>query len=132
MANFNNSNGGTANFPVGDGLEGVNSREGKQPSNISTEEQKVIEQRRAVLRTILEPSAIERLNRIALVKPDRAIQVEDYILRTARSSGFSQQRKLQESELVNILSMINESSEQKSKITIYRRELFDEDDGIDF
>ncbi|KAH8738927.1 double-stranded DNA-binding domain [Cryptosporidium ryanae] len=131
MTNFNNSNGSNVKFPVGVGCEGVNIEEGKQSSNINVDEQKIIEQRRAVLRTILEPAAIERLNRIALVKPDRVIQIEDYILRTARSSGFSQNRKLQENELVNILSRINESNEKKSKITIYRRGLFEDDDEMD-
>ena len=130
MANFNKCDGNIKDFSVGGNYK-VISEEGKQ-SNIDIEEQKVVEQRRTALRAILEPAAVERLNRIALVKPDKVIQIEDYILRTARTYGFSQHRKLHEEELISMLSRINESCERDSKITIYRRGVFDEDDEVDF
>ncbi|KAH8584138.1 programmed cell death 5 [Cryptosporidium sp. chipmunk genotype I] len=103
----------------------------KQEFSQRAEDQKKIieEQRRGALRAILENSAIERLNRIALVKPDKVLQIEDYILRTARNHGYSPFRKMQENELVNMISMMNETTEKSSsKIKIYRRGIFDDDD----
>ncbi|OII72048.1 double-stranded DNA-binding related protein [Cryptosporidium ubiquitum] len=99
--------------------------------NQKVESQKRIveEQRRGALRAILENNAIERLNRIALVKPEKVVQIEDYILRTARNQGFSPYRKMQEKELVDMISIMNEITEKNnSKIKIYRKGVFDDED----
>ncbi|KAL3128684.1 putative double-stranded DNA-binding [Cryptosporidium hominis] len=102
-----------------------------QEFNQKVDDQKRIidDQKRGALRAILENSSIERLNRIALVKPDKVSQIEDYILRTARNHGYSPYRKIQESELINMISMMNETTEKSSsRIKICRKGVFDDDD----
>lgn len=120
----------SSEFKVGeDGYSNINPIYAKQEINQAEDQKRIEEQRRSALRSILENNAIERLNRIALVKPDKVVQIEDYILRTARSHGFSPYRKMQEDELISMISMMNDKTESSnSKIKIYRRGIFDEDD----
>ncbi|KAJ1610189.1 putative double-stranded DNA-binding domain-containing protein [Cryptosporidium canis] len=101
----------------------------KQEISQNEDQKRIEEQRRGALRAILENSAAERLSRIALVKPDKVVQIEDYILRTARSHGFSPYRKIQEDELISMISMMNDKLENtSSKIKICRRGIFDDDE----
>ncbi|KAL7068069.1 double-stranded DNA-binding domain-containing protein [Cryptosporidium serpentis] len=65
------------------------------------------EQRRTALRALLESSAIERLQRVALVKPEKAQLIEEHILRSAHISGFSPVNRMSEDELINILSRVS-------------------------
>ncbi|KAK9826281.1 hypothetical protein WJX74_005659 [Apatococcus lobatus] len=48
------------------------------------------EQRRMMLAALLQPAARERLNRIALVKPDKARGIEDTLLRMAQRGQISE------------------------------------------
>lgn len=45
----------------------------------------MMEQRRAMLSSLLQPDARERLSRVAIVRPDNARAVEDHIINAARS-----------------------------------------------
>ncbi|KAK9172960.1 Double-stranded DNA-binding domain protein [Cryptosporidium meleagridis] len=113
------------------GINNVGLTEANQEFKQKVDDQKRImeDQKRGALRAILENSSIERLNRIALVKPDKVLQIEDYILRTARNHGYSPYRKIQESELVEMISMMNETTEKNSsRIKICRKGVFDDDD----
>ncbi|KAJ1610251.1 putative double-stranded DNA-binding domain-containing protein [Cryptosporidium canis] len=110
-------------------LGGINPIYAKQEISQNEDQKRIEEQRRGALRAILENSAAERLSRIALVKPDKVVQIEDYILRTARSHGFSPYRKIQEDELISMISMMNDKLENtSSKIKICRRGIFDDDE----
>eukprot|EP01068_Selenidium_serpulae_P017086 Selendium_serpulae@DN6346_c0_g1_i6.p1 len=95
------------------------------------EEQKkdMEERRRAMLRTICEPSALERLNRVSMVKPEKARAVENHLLQSAQSGRLVE--KIDEHRVKAILEQL--SAEQPSRgpsVTINRRH-FDSDDDDD-
>ncbi|KAK6202952.1 putative programmed cell death protein [Scheffersomyces amazonensis] len=90
----------------------------------------------SALAQILEPSARERLSRVRIVRPERAQQVEQYILQLYRNGAIN--RKLTEQDIVQILDGLSRDSNQKqsSKI-IFDRKPTDldndlEDDDDDF
>ncbi|AET41093.1 Sdd2p Ecym_7249 [Eremothecium cymbalariae DBVPG len=70
----------------------------------------------------LEPQALERLSRVALVKPDRAQAVENYLMQmVARGVVRS---KISEQQIVGILNGIarDEQKRKETKIIFNRRE----------
>jgi programmed cell death protein 5 len=60
--------------------------------------------KRAILRTILEPEARERLSRIKLAHPDIAEQIENQLIALAQSGRIEQ--KITDKMLVEILKKI--------------------------
>ena len=62
------------------------------------------------------------VNRIALVKPEKARQVEDALLRAAQMRQLG--GRVSEEQLIGMLEQYNEKSEQKSKITVLYISLF--------
>ena len=85
------------------------------------EKQIAAEERRAgMLATILDGQARERLGRIRVVKPDKAMQVENMILQMAQSGKVN--GRISDQALADMLESISgQSANQKSKITIARR-----------
>ncbi|KAJ8907351.1 hypothetical protein NDN08_007465 [Rhodosorus marinus] len=84
------------------------------------------EQRRIFLKQILTPQAAERLANIALVKPDKARQLENYLLSAAQTGRLGGQ--VSEEQLKSMLSQFTEA-ERKPKVTVSRRRTnFDDDD----
>ena len=68
------------------------------------------------------------VSRIAIVKPEKARSVEDYLIQAARSGRLGGAR-VTEGDLVNLLEKVQEQqSNTKSKITYQRRSAFDSDD----
>ncbi|OII77676.1 double-stranded DNA-binding domain-containing protein [Cryptosporidium andersoni] len=110
----------------------IRTRDDETSTNEQKEEyrRQLEEQRRTALRALLEPSAIERLQRVALVKPEKAQLIEEHILKSAHMSGFSPANRISEDELINILSRMSNSSNSISKVTIHRREFFDDDEDF--
>lgn len=84
------------------------------------------EQRRTMLHAVMAPDARERLARIALVKPDKARNVENMILAAAQRGAL--QSKVTEDQLVGMLEQISEREAKATKITIQRRRPTFEDD----
>lgn len=85
------------------------------------------EQRRSVVRSVLEPEALERLNRIGLVKPEKQQRLEELILANVQRGGIRQ--KIDEGTFVNLLHQI-EKAETSSTIQ-FKRRAFDDDSDID-
>ncbi|ORY73247.1 PDCD5-related protein [Leucosporidium creatinivorum] len=94
------------------------------------------EQRRTIMSQILSPEARERLNRIALVRPERARGVEDLLARMAQ--GGQLRGRVSEDQLIGVLDQI-EAGEKKQrgggqaeasggKIIFNRRKDFDDSD----
>ncbi|EGW33984.1 uncharacterized protein SPAPADRAFT_59393 [Spathaspora passalidarum NRRL Y-27907] len=85
-----------------------------------------------ILARVLDTHARERLNRVKMVRPDRAQAVEQYILKLYSMGQL--QRKLGEDEVVEILDGISRDSSQKAqtKITYNRKHVDDDDDDDDF
>lgn len=71
--------------------------------------------RQGLLSQVLSNDARERLGRLAIVKPDKARAVEEYILGMARSGRIVQ--KIKEGELIDLLEQVSDQGRQKTKIT---------------
>eukprot|EP00243_Klebsormidium_subtile_P013614 TRINITY_DN9095_c0_g1_i1.p2 TRINITY_DN9095_c0_g1~~TRINITY_DN9095_c0_g1_i1.p2 ORF type:complete len:129 (+),score=41.29 TRINITY_DN9095_c0_g1_i1:570-956(+) len=84
------------------------------------------ERRQAMLAQIMSPEARARLARIALVKPDKARGVEDLVIRMAQMGQITE--KVTEDRLISLLEQINEQQQTRTKVTIQRRSVFDDDD----
>lgn len=105
---------------------------GKAPASAEDQQQQqeaqqaAEERRQSMLTAIMQPSARERLNRIALVKPDKARAVEDMLLNAAQRGQIGE--KVSEARLIDMLEDINERTQSKTKVTIQRRRNVLEDD----
>ena len=88
------------------------------------------DQRRAICRSVLDPEALERLNRIGLVKPEKQTRLEELIYANVQRGVIKQ--KVDEGTFVNLLQQIESQSGGTggSKIQ-FKRTAFDEDDDLD-
>ncbi|EFA77623.1 hypothetical protein PPL_12230 [Heterostelium album PN500] len=82
------------------------------------------EKRKHILAQILTPAARERLSRIAMVKADKARQVEDMIINAAQTGRL--QEKVDEPKLISLLEQISEKA-TKTNIIMKRRTIDDDD-----
>lgn len=73
----------------------------------------------AVMARILEPSARERLSRVRIVRPERADQVEQYIVRLHQMGGIT--HKLTEKDIVQILDGISRDQQSNGPKITYNR-----------
>ncbi len=98
------------------------------------------EQRRTIVRSVLEPEALERLNRIGLVKPDKQIRLEEIIFANVQRGAIKQ--KIDEGTFVNLLKQIEDGGSTAptaakpgmvagSGIQFKRRAFDDDDDDLD-
>jgi len=78
-----------------------------------------------ILSQALSLAARSRLSNIALVKPDRAEQIENMIIRQVQTGQIRQQ--IQEEQIIQFLSQVSEQS-HKPKIQIQRKVYDDDDD----
>lgn len=72
-----------------------------------------------VLARLLEPDARERLSRVRIVRPERAAQVEQYIVRLHQMGGLT--LKLSEKDVVLILDGISRDQNQSGPKIVYNR-----------
>jgi programmed cell death protein 5 len=94
------------------------------------------EQRRTVVRSVLEPEALERLNRIGLVKPEKQLRLEEVIFANVQRGAIKQ--KIDEGTFVNLLQQIEGGQQQTSNTNPgvvkaggiqFKRRAFDDDDS---
>jgi programmed cell death protein 5 len=78
-----------------------------------------------MLSQILVPEALDRLNRIRLVKESRATDVENRLIMLARSGQL--RGKVTEEQLKELLNAVAETKEEE-KIVVTRRKGWDDDD----
>lgn len=81
-----------------------------------------------MLHAVMQPEARARLARIALVKPDKARNIENMLLNAARRGQITE--KVSEERLIGMLEQMSEAEgSSKPKVTIQRRRpAWDEDD----
>ncbi|CAD7698108.1 unnamed protein product [Ostreobium quekettii] len=109
---------------------------GKGQTPVEQEEREAQErdaedQRQAMLASIMQPEAKQRLARIALVKPDKARGIENMLLMQAQTGRLTE--KISEGQLIQLLEQVNQSTKDKTKVTIQRRKnVLDDDDDADF
>ena len=96
------------------------------------------EQRRSICRSVLEPEALERLNRIGLVKPEKQMRLEELIFANVQRGVIKQ--KIDEGTFVGLLKQIEGSSGPTTTVSgnvvsgggiKFKRRAFDDDDDID-
>lgn len=88
------------------------------------------EQKFTMLSQVLEPSARERLARVRMVRPERADQVEQYLIKMISMGSIT--RKIGERDIVEILESVSRGDQKQSKIVYERRgDDEDEDDFFD-
>eukprot|EP00401_Gymnodinium_catenatum_P081344 CAMPEP_0117495194 /NCGR_PEP_ID=MMETSP0784-20121206/20006_1 /TAXON_ID=39447 /ORGANISM="" /LENGTH=129 /DNA_ID=CAMNT_0005290107 /DNA_START=92 /DNA_END=481 /DNA_ORIENTATION=- len=88
------------------------------------------EQKRVMVRHVLEPEALERLNRVGLVKPEKQQKLEAMILHLAQSGQL--QEKMSDGGLIQLIEKLDAStSAAPSKVKFQRKRLDDDDDEID-
>jgi len=102
---------------------------GGDPEAAAAQRRTEEEMKRTILTQVLEPAARERLSRISLVSPARSQQIENNLIRMARSG----MQRITDEQFLNLLKQADEaqSSSNASKIVFQRRKDFDSDDDFD-
>uniref|UniRef100_A0A3Q0R866 Programmed cell death protein 5 n=1 Tax=Amphilophus citrinellus TaxID=61819 RepID=A0A3Q0R866_AMPCI len=96
-------------------------------------EQRETEMRNSILAQVLDQSARARckcVSNLALVKPEKANAVENYLIQMARFGKLG--GKITESGLIEILEKVSQQTEKKTTVTFNRRRVMDSDDEDDY
>ncbi|CAB1450902.1 unnamed protein product [Pleuronectes platessa] len=88
------------------------------------------EMRNSILAQVLDQSARARLSNLALVKPEKAKAVENYLIQMARYGKLG--GKISESGLIEILEKVSQQTEKKTTVKFNRQRVMDSDDDDDF
>uniref|UniRef100_A0A8C5PW26 Programmed cell death protein 5 n=1 Tax=Leptobrachium leishanense TaxID=445787 RepID=A0A8C5PW26_9ANUR len=87
------------------------------------------EMRNNILAQVLSQEARARLNNLALVKPEKAKSVENYLIQMARFGQLGS--KLSEQGLIEILEKVSQQTEKKMTVKFNRRKVMDSDEEDD-
>ncbi|XP_023701343.1 programmed cell death protein 5 [Paramormyrops kingsleyae] len=101
----------------GDSANGQGQEEAKQRDN---------DMRNTILAQVLDQSARARLSNLALVKPEKAKAVENYLIQMARFGQLG--GKISESGLIEILEKVSQQTEKKTTVKFNRRRVMDSDE----
>lgn len=104
--------------------DAANDQQGQQEAK-----QRDTEMRNSILSQVLDQSARARLSNLAMVKPDKAKAVENYLIQMARFGKLG--GKITESGLIEILEKVSQQTEKKTTVTFNRRKVMDSDDEDD-
>ncbi|KAM8946262.1 programmed cell death protein 5 isoform 2-T2 [Pelodytes ibericus] len=85
--------------------------------------------RNNILAQVLSQGARARLNNLALVKPEKAKAVENYLIQMARYGQLG--GKLSEQGLIEILEKVSQQMEKKTTVKFNRRKVMDSDEDDD-
>ncbi|XP_078526928.1 programmed cell death protein 5 [Lissotriton helveticus] len=88
--------------------------------------QRETEVRNSILAQVLEQSARARLSNLALVKPEKAKAVENYLIQMARFGQLG--GKISEQGLIEILEKVSQQTDKKTTVKFNRRKVMDSDD----
>eukprot|EP01096_Ripella_sp_DP13-Kostka_P005948 TRINITY_DN2085_c0_g1_i1.p1 TRINITY_DN2085_c0_g1~~TRINITY_DN2085_c0_g1_i1.p1 ORF type:complete len:132 (-),score=55.97 TRINITY_DN2085_c0_g1_i1:59-418(-) len=91
----------------------------------AAEKREMDERKGLIMAQILLPEARERLARVRLVKPERADQVEAYLIQAAQANKLT--GRVDENTLINLLNDVSQSS-KKTSIKFARRHEEEDDD----
>ncbi|XP_056268660.1 programmed cell death protein 5 [Pseudoliparis swirei] len=90
--------------------------------------QRETDMRNSILSQVLDQSARARLNNLALVKPEKANAVENYLIQMARCGSLG--GKISDSGLIEILEKVIQQTE-KTTVKFNRRKVMDSDEDDD-
>ncbi|KAH0607465.1 uncharacterized protein H6S33_002499 [Morchella sextelata] len=82
-------------------------------------QQQEAEARKSIINQILTPEAVDRLNRIAMVKEERARDLENRFIMMARSNELRQ--RVTEEDLIAIINMMDKQKAEEGKVVFSRR-----------
>jgi programmed cell death protein 5 len=102
----------------------------EQAKQAQQQQQRKEEMVNQILSQILDQSARGRLNSIALVKPDKAKQIEAMLVRMAQGGQISD--KMSEPQLVQLLEKVNMTQSSKTTVKFDRRRVMDSDSDDDY
>ncbi|KPP57633.1 hypothetical protein Z043_124622 [Scleropages formosus] len=85
--------------------------------------------RNTILAQVLDQSARARLSNLALVKPEKAKAVENYLIQMAQFGQLG--GKISESGLIEILEKVSQQTEKKTTVKFNRRRVMDSDEDDD-
>uniref|UniRef100_A0A4X2L0R1 Programmed cell death protein 5 n=1 Tax=Vombatus ursinus TaxID=29139 RepID=A0A4X2L0R1_VOMUR len=88
------------------------------------------EMRNNILAQVLDQSARARLSNLALVKPEKAKAVENYLIQMARYGQLS--GKVSEQGLIEILEKVSQQTEKKITVKFNRRKVMDSDEDDEY
>ncbi|XP_029354318.1 programmed cell death protein 5 [Echeneis naucrates] len=110
----------------------LQAKQGDASNNQQGEEAKQREKdmRNSILAQVLDQSARARLSNLALVKPEKANAVENYLIQMARFGKLG--GKISESGLIEILEKVSQQTEKKTTVTFNRQRVMDSDDDDDY
>lgn len=91
--------------------------------------QRETDMRNSILAQVLDQSARARLSNLAMVKPEKANAVENYLIQMARFGKLG--GKISESGLIEILEKVSQQTEKKTTVKFNRRRVMDSDDEDD-
>uniref|UniRef100_A0A4W5M243 Programmed cell death protein 5 n=1 Tax=Hucho hucho TaxID=62062 RepID=A0A4W5M243_9TELE len=77
------------------------------------------EMRNSILAQVLDQSARARLSNLALVKPEKAKAVENYLIQMARMGQLG--GKISETGLIDILEKVSQQTEKKTTVKVSPR-----------
>ncbi|XP_027749341.1 programmed cell death protein 5 [Empidonax traillii] len=92
--------------------------------------QREAEIRNTILAQVLDQAARARLSNLALVKPDKAKAVENYLIQMARFGQLA--GKVSEQGLIEILEKVSQQTEKKTTVKFNRRRVLDSDEEDDY
>ncbi|XP_061622087.1 programmed cell death protein 5 [Phyllopteryx taeniolatus] len=106
----------------------LQAKHGDSSKNQQGEEAKQREEmKNSILSQILDQSARARLNSLALVKPEKAKVVENYLIQMAQYGSLA--GKISDSDLIEILEKVSKQTEKKTTVKFNRRRVdSDEED----
>ncbi|XP_049573910.1 programmed cell death protein 5 [Syngnathus scovelli] len=109
----------------------LQAKHGNSSKNQQGEEakQRETEMRNSILSQILDQSARARLNSLALVKPEKARSVENYLIQMAQYGSLA--GKISDSSLIEILEKVSKQTEKKTTVTFNRQRVMDSDEEED-
>lgn len=110
----------------------LQAKHGNGSTNQQGEEnkQREAEMRNTILAQVLDQSARARLSNLALVKPEKASAVENYLIQMARFGQLG--GKISESGLIEILEKVSQQTDKKTTVIFNRRRVMDSDEEDDY
>ncbi|XP_012690133.1 programmed cell death protein 5 isoform X1 [Clupea harengus] len=92
-------------------------------------QQRETDMRNSILAQVLDQSARARLSNLAMVKPDKAKAVENYLIQMGRMGQLG--GKISESGLIEILEKVSQQTDKKTTVKFNRRKVMDSDEDDD-
>ncbi|XP_038557664.1 programmed cell death protein 5 [Micropterus salmoides] len=110
----------------------LQAKHGDSSNNQQGEEakQRETDMRNSILAQVLDQSARARLSNLALVKPEKANAVENYLIQMARFGKLG--GKISETGLIEILEKVSQQTDKKTTVKFNRRKVMDSDDEDDY